>query len=229
MKVQLFRYASPIPEHRLATLFAKPGMIQWEPLGLEADLTEIKSVCRALAQVETEDRAKWDAALIEPVHRALAHLTRRDAADMRFWHWFSINGLPGLAWERWHGRLPAPEEIPVVLEESKALAGHILGSASLKGISRNTFARLWWCGETLSDGGKEYALAQQAIKNSDLFVNIFEREFGLYPPAARACIKLLGKAKREEWREKTRRLNNMLTTIVAEALEEEDFKRLLIG
>jgi hypothetical protein len=230
MKLQLHRYANLVPEHRLAALLAKPRAIEWVPLGLEVDLTELHATCESLIQGEPGDRSKWDRVLIRPVHRALAQLSRRDAADMRFWHWFSINALPNIVWERWYKRVPAPEEIPAVLEGNSALAGRFLGTASLKGVSRNQFARLWWCGETLSDGGTDYSLAEQAIGNTDLFQGIFEREFGLYPPAARACVKVLGSVKkRADCREATKRLNNVLTTIVAEALEEEDFERLLIG
>lgn len=227
MKVQLNRYASAVPEHQLANLIARPGAIPWEPLGLTVDLTEVRRVTQELLR-DVTDRPSWDREMVKPVHQALAGLSRRDAADLRFWHWFSINALPSVVWERWHGSVPEAADVPAVLGQSKSLAGRFLGGNSLEGISRNTFARLWWCGETLSDKGTDYSLAQQALRSQDLFQAIFERQFGLYPPAARACVKVLGSGKQAEWRSKTRKLNNILTTIVAEALDEEEIKRLLL-
>jgi hypothetical protein len=227
VKVQLHRYASAVPEHRLAGLLARPGAIPWEPLGLTVDLAEIRRVSQELVR-DVSDRPSWDRELVKPVHQALQGLSRRDAADLRFWHWFSVNALPEFVWERWHGSVPSAEEIPLVLGQSRSLTGRFLGGNSLEGTSRNTFARLWWCAETLSDGGTDYSLAQQALRSQDLFQAIFERQFGLYPPAARACVKVLGNGKQSEWRSKTRKLNNVLTTIVAEALDEEDIKQLLV-
>lgn len=50
MKVQLHRYASAVPEHRLSGLLGRPGAIPWEPLGLTVDLSEVRQVSQDLFQ-----------------------------------------------------------------------------------------------------------------------------------------------------------------------------------
>jgi hypothetical protein len=67
----------------------------------------------------------------------------------------------------------------------------------------------------------------EALANQDFFQAIFERKFGLYPPAARACLDVLRDASEDERREATKRLNHYLTTIVLENLTEGDIRELL--
>ena len=104
-----------------------------------------------------------------------------------------------------------------------------LGAGTLRGTSRNALARLWWCAESLSSGQDGYRLARQALARQDLFQAIFERQFGLYPPAVRACLRRFGNSgvSEREWRDGTRRLNHYLTTIVLEALSEDEILELL--
>jgi hypothetical protein len=72
-----------------------------------------------------------------------------------------------------------------------------------------------------------YHLVYQVLSSQDFFQAIFEREFSLYPPAARACVQELASASEDERREATRKLNHYLTTIVVETLREEDIRALI--
>jgi hypothetical protein len=130
-------------------------------------------------------------------------------------------------WKRWLGNIP---DSPAVALESGSLWQRFLGNQSgkstLSGMSRQALARLWWCAEILGteDG---YRLARTAVRRQDLYQAVFEREFGLYPPAARACIKFFDGRSENEAREGTRRLNQLLSTLVLETLDEDDIMQML--
>lgn len=223
MSTELRRYAEPCSVRDLPRLLADPTAAPSEPLGLTRDFQQVRAVFqRLLEEKPGDDRAAWDAELVEPLHRALRGLSYRVAADMRFWHWMCIAQFQDLVWHRWYGGVPDP--LP---EIRPALAGRFLGSPTLHGVSRNALARLWWCAESLYSDAEGYSLARQALAKQDLFQAIFERKFGLYPPAVRACLRKFRDAGEEAWREGTRRLNHYLTTIVAEALSEEEIAALL--
>ncbi len=222
----LKRYADPVRHAQLALVLERPAFLPVEGTGASADFTGLReSFARLLEETpEGAERSFWDARLVEPLHRAL-DISHRLAADMRLWHWLCISELREIVWERWHGRVP--DNIGEALSES--LAGRFLGTATLNGVSRNALARLWWCGETLKTGDATdpYALARKALERQDLFQAIFEREFGLYPPAARACLKRYRDASPRQFRKGTRMLNHSLTTIALESLTESDILAIL--
>ena len=224
MSIALRRYVELTDPRALPRLLVDPPSAASEPLGLTADFQELRAVFKKLLEErQGGDRAAWDGELVEPLHCALRVLSHRVAADMRFWHWLSVAELAEVVWHRWHGSVPDP--LPETIGPS--LTGRFLGSPTLHGVSRNALARLWWCAESLYSEVDGYSLARQALAKQDLFQAIFERKFGLYPPAARACLRKFRDASEEEWREGTRRLNHYLTTIVLEALMEDNILALL--
>ena len=229
MSRELERYVRPVREGELARLLDDPAAVETEPIGTEADLAEVREVFEGVLeeypQLRGAERAVLDRTLAEPLHRALAHLTPRQASDMGFWHWLCIAGLPDVVSWRWYGAATIPGEAL----EKRALAERFLGAGTLRGISRNALARLWWCAGSLHTGEDGYALAREVLAKQDLFQAIFERDFGLYPPAARACVRYFGNASEGEWRRGTLRLNHYLTTIVLETLSEDDVLELLSG
>lgn len=181
----------------------------------------LDAVAAAFESVGDIEGSEIDGKLIEPLHRAMP-LTRREAADMRVWHWLNIR-FRELLWQRWpkyHGQWKATGELT-----GEAVA-RFLGRNSLNGISRNTLARLWWAAEQMRDG-EDYSPAREVIKNQDRFQAIFERRYGLYPPAARACLESFQGLSEDEVRNAARWLQQCLSTTVLEHLSEAEIGVLL--
>ena len=162
-----------------------------------------------------------DRALVEPLHRALP-LTRREAADPRVWQWLCVTQFPDLVWRRWSGQAPAPGMLHEAL--TRGLYPRFLCRASLNGVSRNTLSRLWWTVEQL-DG--DYELARHALSNQDMFQNIFERFFGIYRPAARACLDRFTGRSEAEIRGAAKWLQQCASTTVLEALDQSAIAAIL--
>lgn len=218
----------PATSDRLGELLLNPDILTTEQVGVLVDFSEVecwldrwKDIHEARTAAE---RATMDRELVEPLHSALRHVPRRLAADIRLWHWLCIAKFPEIVWYRWHGSVP---QNPFLELLTPSLTERFLGSRTLRGVSRNTMARLWWCGEALFSDEDGYSLAREALSNQDFFQAIFERQFGLYPPAARACLSALRDASEGERREATRRLNHYLTTVTLETLTEEDIVALI--
>jgi hypothetical protein len=180
------------------------------------------AVAEAIGAVEGLSGSEIDRCLIEPLHRAMSTLTIREAADMRLWHWLTVH-FQELVWRRWASYRKQWEETGELTGEATA---RFLGRSSLNGVSRNTLARLWWTAEQLSENGN-YSLARQAVSNQDQFQAIFERRFGLYPPAARACLASFENLGERETREAARWLQQCLSTTVLEHLSQADVAALL--
>lgn len=169
-------------------------------------------------------QSELDQALLEPLHRSLP-MSAREAADMRVWHWLCAVEFPELVWRRWRrGGVPAEGEAGQAL--TTALSRRFLGSSSLAGVSRNTLARLWWTADRLRDGD-DYSLARQALENQDLFQNVFERFFGVYPPAAKACLDRFRGRGADDIRRASRWLQHVLSTTALEALTQDDIAAIL--
>ena len=230
MTVELRRYILPVTPYSLPDLLRNPESVETDSLDIRVDFSEFQEQFSELrSQNEdaiTPERAHWDRHLVEPLHHALRDMTRRMASDMRVWHWLCIGQLQDFVWFRWHGRVPDQITDDAM---SRSLCERFLGNQTLRGVSRNALARLWWCGATLYSGVERYARACEALANQDFFQAIFEREFGLYPPAARACLRELADASEDERRAVTRRLNHYLTTVAVETLCEEDVRKLIRG
>jgi uncharacterized protein YdaU (DUF1376 family) len=90
-------------------------------------------------------------------------------------------------------------------------------------------ARLWWCVESLASESGEYDLVNTALSSQDLFLQLFDRAFSLYVPAAKAYLRTLQNASQDEWRDAARELDHYFTTIAAEGLNEEDITRELLS
>jgi hypothetical protein len=226
MKTELRRFVRPLESRQdLLDALASGSSVPSEPIGYSVNLRPIRRAIESLrtSTEPTDKRSWWDAELVEPVHRALVKLPVRVSADMRFWHWLCATELAELVWKRWHGEVPeTPSEVLTT-----ALMGRFLGAPTLAGVSRNSLARLWWCARSLHSTTEGYRLVRAALEKQDLFQAVFERKFGLYPAAARACIRQLKGEPEVVFREATKKLNQYLTTIVVETLSERDVEKLL--
>ena len=91
MTVELRRFSIPLTIRQLAVALDDPTNIETESPGITADFDEVKTVFKdfrtANAGASSPERAKLDRELAVPLHKALAHLTRRAATDMHMWHW----------------------------------------------------------------------------------------------------------------------------------------------
>lgn len=162
-----------------------------------------------------------DRELVEPVHSALK-ISKRQGGDPRLWQWLCSTQCSELVWRRWVGEVPKPSELGVALTPSRI--GRFLCRPTLNGTARNTLARLWWAAETL-DG--DYDLARQALSNQDMFVAIFEREFGTYSPAVRACLSSFEGRNSSDIRDASKWLQQCLSTTVLEQLDEDAISAIL--
>lgn len=189
-----------------------PSRIDAEPLGA------------AVASIDDSlSGSAIDIALIEPLHRSTTGLSRAEAADMRMWHWIATRAFPDVVWRRWAGQAPTtPEDLPRALTD--AMVGRFAGGSSLGGVSRNTFARLWWLAEHLNS---DYESARYVLSRQDMFQAIFERMFGLHPPAVSACLSRFRDRSEGEVRAATKWLNYAARTTVLEVLTEQDIAAIL--
>ena len=213
----VLRFAKSLPDDRLEDVLGG-GRWPTEPLATTLPLDPVKAAVGSLRPEVAESAI--DAELVEPVHRALP-LSRREAADPRVWQWLCITQFQDLVWRRWAGETPAPEALREALKAR--MYPRFLCKPTLNGISRNTLARLWWTAEQLED----YELARKALSNQDMFQNIFERFFGIYPPAARACLDRFQGRKEVEIRTAAKWLQQCASTTVLESLDQPGIAAIL--
>lgn len=152
--------------------------------------------------------AKMDAELAKAVHESL-NLTRRQASDRGVWHYLASIHSPDVVRHRW-----------------KPDGGRWNKRRFFDGRNRNTFMRLWWIAELTQDGG-DYSLTEKALSNQDASVALFERRFSDFPPAVRAFVDTCWDEDETTIRETAKELNRALSTVVLEALDEEDITELL--
>lgn len=229
MTTELRRFVVPLTVSQLGSALANPTRFETEPVGIIVDLDQVRNVFDAFARqnvtASSLERAQLDRLLAVPLHTALTDLSRRSATDMHMWHWLCVSEFRDFVWYRWYGRIP--QDLAGII--SPSLAERFLGAPTLHGISRNALARLWWCAESLYSDADGYDLACVALASQDFFQGIFEREFGLYLPAAKACVRVLRDSSEDERREATKVLNHYFTTVAAEALSENQIVHDLLS
>ena len=222
---QLLRYTYPVNRSGLAQTLVDPDSLPSETVEFDADLDIVRSTVENLVRDAQRRDTGWDATLAEELHKAFRGMPRRIAADMTFWHRLCIAEFSDFVWLRWR-----PDGIPddPGLAINNALAERFLGSRSLRGVSRNALARLYWTAETLYSDTEGYTWVREALRNQDFFQAIFERAFGLYTPAAKACLDALRDANEAQRRKATKALNHYLTTTVVATLSENDIFEILL-
>lgn len=214
------KFEKPVKPAALGAILAgsSPATIPLEnSIELDGLLTEIAKTTELFG-------SELDVALVEPVHVALP-LSRRDAADARTWHWLCAEAVPTFVWRRWaKGEMPKPPQLEDAL--SNSLRRRYLGSSTLNGVSRNTLARLWWLGETLGSDGN-YDLARKAVAVQDKFQAVFERTFGLYPPAAKAFVERFDSLGETEVRDRAKWLQQCGSTTLIESLTADEIGAII--
>ena len=229
--VELLKFTDPIKRDDLCAVLISPSEFSTQPIGMSADLTAIRAKCEEL-KARTNgslNYPQWDRELVEIVHHVLKDIPKRVASDMSFWHWICISQFRDIVWYRWRGEVAGEEALDNLVESmiGDADREHFLGANSLRGISRNTFARLWWCGHTSYSPEGGYSLSKRFFANQDRFNSIFERELGLSTLIARGCIDALEDVSEDQSRFVVRILNHYFTTLAAEDISEEQLSQLI--
>jgi len=217
----LRRFASPLPRERLADVLEGVRLESEElPSGVTAE-----RVREAVAEMPDDlVGPEIDRVLIEPLHRALDGVTRREAADMRLWHYLAAAEFPEVVWRRWKRAVPEMDELRDRLDG--AMYAHFAGRSTLNGVSRNTFARLWWLAESVASDGN-YDRARQALERQDMFVAAFERLTGLSSPARDAYLDQMAGRSEGEGREAAKWLAQTAVTTVLDSLNKDQVAEIL--
>ena len=120
--------------------------------GVDPDL---ESLSKAIALIQNSAQGavtSTDGDLASLLHKSLP-LSRRDAANKRFWHHVAVRNIPQYVVWRWHKGGAVPRE-------------RYLGS-----LWRNAFARLWWLAELTyrPENADPYTLTRCATNSQEFF------------------------------------------------------------
>ena len=103
-----------------------------------------------------------------------------------------------------------------------------LGTASINGQGRNTFARLFFAAQRLIGAdGDDYALVKRLFSSQELHLGISDREFGLLPEVNRVLTRELAELPDLQVRAGVRRLNGMGGSLCLDLLDEKEIADLV--
>lgn len=229
MKSVLHRLAAPLEERQLVEALRAPTDIPVVPLAESIDLTPFDEAVIALTAQGVKESA-MDAVLVEPLHRCLRNLPESVTADMRLWHWFTVVRFPEIVWLRWRGSVPAdPGEGFIVGNGRRPVpVVRFLGTASINGHGRNTFARLFFAAQRLiGPGGEDYGMVRRLFSSQELHLGLSDREYGLLPTVNRVLTRELADLPDQRVRSGVRRLNALGGSFCLDLLEEEEITDLV--
>ena len=229
MTQRLFRLCAFLSESGLIEALRYPEKLSVLPVDQDVDLSELDVLIRDLNSRGEGDSA-IDADLVEPLHRCLRHLPEEITTDMRLWHWFCVVRYPELVWRRWRGLPPAdPEEGFLKGQGHRPVpAGRFLGTPSINGQGRNTFARLFFAADRLIGAqGEDYDLVRRLFSSQELHLGVSDREYGLLPPVNRVLTRELADLPDLKVRAGVRRLNALGGSLCLDLLEEDEITDLV--
>ena len=229
MTQRLFRLCAPLSESGLIEALRHPEKFSVVPIDQDVDLSRLDYLIRDLNSRGAGDSA-IDSELVEPLHRCLRHLPEEITTDMRVWHWFCVARYPELVWRRWRGLPPAdPEEGFLKGQGHRPVpSGRFLGTPSINGHGRNTFARLFFAAERLIGAqGEDYDLVRRLFSSQELHLGVSDREYGLLPPVNRVLTRELADLPDLKVRAGVRRLNALGGSLCLDLLEEDEIACLV--
>jgi hypothetical protein len=229
MTPRLSRLCSPLSESGLVEALRHPEKVLVASVDYNVDLTELDELIKDLNSRGAGDSA-IDAELVEPLHRSLKDLPAEITTDMRLWHWFCVVRYPELVWRRWRGLPPAdPEEGFLKGQGHRPVpAGRFLGTPSINGQGRNTFARLFFAAERLIGArGEDYGLVRRLFSSQELHLGVSDREYGLLPVVNRVLTRELAHLPDLKVRAGVRRLNALGGSLCLDLLEEDEITDLV--
>jgi hypothetical protein len=224
MVEELYRYDQPITRQELSQLLVDHTVVGTVSLEVGADLKRLRRRIAEEISKRPRNRAQIDVALVEDVHQVFKNLPRQVLLDMRFWQWLTIEVFQNFVWERWFDGRPA-DIAQAVSTTSRAL--RFLGAPSLTGASRNALCRLYSAAERLYTPADGYKWCKSVFSQQDRQQSIFERKFGLYPPACLAVLKLTAGKSGTVTQAISKRLNHIATTLVIDAMTEREISDAL--
>ena len=187
--------------------------VRAEATGVSVDLTAPLAVADALDL--TGRRRDWDRALAPALARAVEGVPRRLLCDIRMWQFFCLVPFRAFVMDRWLDGWD-PEHGALTTEQLR----RFIGSQSNVGFSRNALARIWRAIDTLEDPG----LVDLMLDDQGLFQTVFQRDYGLHPPTARACVIVLAGESENVQFEVTKRFNMLASTVCIEALDQRQLE-----
>jgi len=226
----LQRLQCPISEPALVDALRKANELPVNELSKRIDLSELDQSIRSAIDAGIRESA-LDTLLVEPLHRTLRGMDEALKTDMRVWHWLTVVRYPNIVWLRWRGSVPAdPEEGFMIGNGHRPVpAVRFLGTASINGHGRNTFARLFFAAERLIGmEGTDYDLVRRLFSSQELHLGLSDREYGLLPHVNRVLTRRLADLPDQQVRTGVRNLNAIGGSICLDLLDEEEIERLAI-
>jgi hypothetical protein len=229
MTQRLFRLSALLNESGLVEALRHPDKVQVAPVDHDVDLSGLDALIIDLNGRGAGDSAN-DTKLLEPLQRSLRHLPEDITTDMRVWHWLCVVRYPELVWRRWRGLPPADSEEGFLKGQGHrpVPAGRFLGTPSINGQGRNTFARLFFAAERLiGPQAEDYGLVRRLFSSQELHLGISDREYGLLPPVNRVLTRELADLPDLKVRAGVRRLNALGGSLCLDLLEEDEITDLV--
>ena len=229
MNRDLLRLKHPLSEQGLIEALRSPEQLVVEHVNSDVDLSDFDAVVEKLIAGDVRESA-LDGELVEPLHRAMRHLPDEVLSDMRIWHWFCLVRHPDLVWRRWRGSTPADPEDGFIKGKGHRPVPSVrfLGTASINGQGRNTFARLFFAAHRLIGAeGDDYPLVKRLFSSQELHLGISDREFGLLPVVNRVLTRELADLPDLQVRAGVRHLNGMGGSLCLDLLDEDEIADLV--
>ncbi|HJZ11189.1 MAG TPA: DUF6339 family protein, partial [Acidobacteriota bacterium] len=183
--------------------------------GDEARIAEVSSQLRIVISRHEDDRPKSDGRVAVMLHQALP-LTRKEAAEMRFWQYMTIVQCPFyVAWRYFDER------------EQKVNRERYLGP-----LDGNALSRLWWWAELTADrANQNYDRTLKGAESGEFVKGTVENLLGGNRLIVNALIDLLfgnGRRPPEALVNKMfMKMNALLVTVAADALTKEEIEQLV--
>ena len=231
MNGSLQRLIHPLSDQALVDALRDPTRVAVEPLAHEVNLAPFDTRLAELVADDVKESA-LDVQLVEPLHRALRHLPDAVTSDMRLWHWLCVVRHPDLVWRRWRGSTPADPEEGFLNGNGhrRVPAVRFLGTASINGQGRNTFARLFFAAHRLiGPEGEDYDLVRRIFTSQELHLGVSDREYGLLPAVNRVLTLELADLPDLRVRAGVRRLNALGGSLCLDLLDEAEIGELISG
>ncbi|MFZ4986087.1 MAG: DUF6339 family protein [Blastocatellia bacterium] len=229
MRKDLHRLQSPISDQGLIEALRSGKDLPVIRLTESIDLRPLDEVIQEVTEQGIRESA-LDSHLVEPLHRSLRDLDESLKTDMRIWHWLTVVRYPDVVWLRWRGSVPSdPEEGFMTGNGHRPVpAVRFLGTPSINGHGRNTFARLFFAAERLiSSDGNDYDLVRRLFSSQELHLGLSDREYGLLPKVNRVLTRELADLPDLKVRAGIRRLNAIGGSLCLDLLEEDKISELV--
>ena len=225
----LSRLVTAISDQDLISSLRSSSKIPVEELDHKVDLSEFDEKVDEIIKNKITDSA-IDGQLAETLHRALKDLPQELLVDMRLWQWFTVIRHPDLVWLRWRGSIPVDPESGFENGNGsrKVATIRFLGSSSINGHARNTFARLFFAAERLLGRDNDnYDLVRRLFTSQELHLGISDREFGLIPAVNRVLTKELADLPDLKVRSSVKKLNSLGGSFCLDLLDDSELTALL--